>query len=184
MRENSVAVASASFLLLAGAAITTAPAAQAGTPGGTHAADRNTDFNGDGYEHVLTGAPGATVGGHRGAGCVTVQYGSAKGITTTNRAVLSRNTPSVPGAAEAGDGFGKALASGDLDSDGYDDAIVGIPGEDIGTVADAGGIVILRGSPTARRSTTEPLPGPRARLTAGSPVPLALERAPGWTLEA
>ncbi|MFJ9031947.1 FG-GAP repeat protein [Streptomyces sp. NPDC102274] len=147
MRKNSIAVASASFLLLAGAAITAAPAAQAGTPGGTHAADRNTDFNGDGYEDVLTGAPGATVGGHRGAGYVTVQYGSAKGITTTGRAVIGQNTPGVPGAAEAGDGFGKALASGDLDSDGYDDAIVGIPGEDIGTVADAGGIVILWGSP-------------------------------------
>ncbi|MGP3926570.1 FG-GAP repeat protein [Streptomyces sp. 8N616] len=146
-RNRPAAVAAASFLLLAGAAITAAPAAQAGTPGGTHANDRNTDFNGDGYEDVLTGAPGATVGGDRGAGYVTVQYGSPRGITTSSRAVIHQDTAGVPGAAEAGDAFARALASGDLDGDGYDDAIVGIPGEDIGAVADAGGIVILWGSP-------------------------------------
>ncbi|MFD5112604.1 FG-GAP repeat protein [Streptomyces sp. NPDC058391] len=147
MRKNRIAAVAAASFLLAGVAVTAAPAAQAGTPGGTHADDRNTDFNGDGYEDVLTGAPGATVGGRRGAGYVTVQYGSAKGITTSSRAVIHQDSSGVSGAAEAGDGFGEALASGDLDSDGYDDAVVGIPGEDIGTVADAGGIVILWGSP-------------------------------------
>ncbi|MER5969663.1 FG-GAP repeat protein [Streptomyces sp. NPDC002055] len=144
---RSTAVAAASFLLLTGAAIVTAPAAHAGTPGGTRASDRNTDFNGDGREDVLTGAPGGTVGGDRGAGYVTVQYGSSRGITTGNRAVIHQGTAGVPGAAEPGDAFGRALASGDLDADGYDDAIVGIPGEDIGTAADAGGLVVLWGSP-------------------------------------
>ncbi|MFG2331394.1 FG-GAP-like repeat-containing protein [Streptomyces sp. NPDC048604] len=148
MRKNRLAaLTAATFLLIAGAGIMTAPAAHAGVPGGTRADDRNTDFNGDGYDDVLVGAPGAPVGGKRGAGLVTVQYGSAKGIGTSRAAVISQNTPGVPGAAESGDAFGKAVASGDLDGDGYDDAIVGVPGEDIDTRTDSGGAVVLWGSP-------------------------------------
>ncbi|MFE9856449.1 FG-GAP repeat protein [Streptomyces sp. NPDC005780] len=139
------AVVAASFLLMAGAAVA-APSASAGAPGGTHADDRTTDFNGDGYEDVLIGAPGGTIGGKKGAGYVTVQYGGPGGIGTARGAVLSQNTTGVPGGAEAGDGFGAALATGDLDGDGYGDAVVGLPGENIEPVTDAGGIVVLWGS--------------------------------------
>ncbi|MDF6045489.1 integrin alpha [Streptomyces sp. JH14] len=154
MRKNrSAAVAAASFLLVAGAAIATAPSAHAGTPGGTHANDRNTDFNGDGYDDVLVGSPGAAIGGHKGAGMVTVQYGGPKGMGTTRVKTFSQNTSGVAGAAEAGDNFGKAVTTGDLDGDGYDDAVVGIPGEDIGSVANAGGIVVLWGTPKGLSGT-------------------------------
>ncbi|WP_285569060.1 FG-GAP repeat protein [Streptomyces sp. RTGN2] len=142
---RSAAVVAASFVLMAGAAVA-APSAHAGTPGGTHADDRNTDFNGDGHDDVLIGAPGGTVGGKQGAGYATVQYGGPGGIDTTRGSVLSQNTAGVPGAAEAGDGFGRALATGDLDGDGYDDAVVGVPGEDIEPLTDAGGAVVLWGS--------------------------------------
>lgn len=170
-----VALSAATFLLTAGAGLVTAPAAHAGVPGSTRADDRNRDFDGDGYDDVLVGAPGATVGGQRGAGLVTVQYGSPKGIGTTRAAVLGQNTAGVPGAAEGGDAFGQAVASGDLDGDGYDDAIVGVPGEDIGTVADAGMVTVLRGARAGLTATGA------LSWTQDSPsVAGAVERADGF----
>lgn len=151
-KQASAAVASASFLLLAGAGIVAAPSAFAGVPGGTAAADRNSDFNGDGYTDLLTGVPEGTVDGKEGAGYVTVQYGGPNGIGTNTSvpkgrtAVISQSTKGVPGTSEAWDDFGQAVASGDLDGDGYDDAIVGAPGEDEGSVADAGRVTVLYGS--------------------------------------
>jgi hypothetical protein len=183
------AVAAASFLLLTGAGIAAAPAAFAGTPGGTYASDRNSDFDGDGYDDVLTGAPGGTDGGRGGAGYVTVQYGAASGIgTATSRpkartAVFSQATAGVPGTAEAGDGFGTAVATGDLDADGYDDAIIGAPGEDVGSLADAGRVTVLYGSKaglSAGRSVTLGAAAPKAAARFGLAV--AAARFTGATL--
>ncbi|WP_328745303.1 VCBS repeat-containing protein [Streptomyces sp. NBC_00285] len=149
---GSAAVTAASFLLLAGAGILAAPAAFAGVPGGTSAVDRNNDFDGDGYADLLTGVPEGTVDGKEGAGYVTVQYGAPNGIgtnTTVPRGqvqVVSQSTKGVPGTSETGDHFGQAVATGDLDGDGYDDAVIGTPGEDEGTVEDAGRVTVLYGS--------------------------------------
>lgn len=149
---GSAAVTAASFLLLAGAGILAAPAAFAGVPGAASAVDRNDDFNGDGYADLLTGAPEGTVDGKEGAGYVTVQYGAPNGIGTGTTVpkgrvqVVSQSTKGVPGTSEAGDRFGQAVATGDLDGDGYDDAVVGVPGEDEGAVEDAGRVTVLYGS--------------------------------------
>ena len=63
----------------------------------------------------------------------------------------------MPGAAETADNFGQAVATGDLDGDGYDDAVVGIPGEDIGAVSNAGGVVVLWGAPKGLTGVGEQL---------------------------
>ncbi|MGA4843648.1 FG-GAP repeat protein [Streptomyces sp. G45] len=153
MRKNrSAALTAASFLLLTGAAVAAAPAAVAGTPGSTRADDRNSDFNGDGYEDSLVGAPDATVRGHKGAGLVTVQYGSPTGLGTREVARLSEDSTGGDGTPEAGDGFGTVVASGDLNSDGYDDAVVSAPGEDVDGVPDAGRVTIFWGTKQGLRA--------------------------------
>lgn len=181
-QRHSAVIAAASFLALTSAAITAAPSAFAGTPGGTHAADRNSDFDGDGYDDVLIGAPTGTDGNHKKAGYVTVQYGSARGMGTATgarkarTAVFGQNTPGVPGTAEAGDGFGAALATGDLDADGYDDAIVAAPGEDVGALKDTGRVTVLFGSRNGLRATRSVTFG-AAAPTAGGTFGLAVAAA-------
>ncbi|MFF1604061.1 trypsin-like serine protease [Streptomyces mirabilis] len=106
------------------------------------AATRVDDFNGDGTEDIAVGDPKASVNGQSEAGLVKVVYGGGKGSET-----LHQDLDYVPDTAEAGDGFGQALASVDYDEDGYTDLVVGIPSEDIGAVANAGMVTILYGSP-------------------------------------
>ena len=58
---------------------------------------------------------------------------------------VTQNSPGIPGAAETGDRFGAALTINNLiGSNGTIDVAVGVPGEDIGSVADAGSVIILQ----------------------------------------
>ncbi|MBR8642890.1 FG-GAP repeat protein [Streptomyces tuirus] len=116
----------------------TAPAAAA--PAG-HA----DDFNGDGYRDLAFAAPYAPVGDKTDAGAVVVTYGSANGISAARRTVLTQDTAGIPGAAEQGDRFGKTLASGDLNADGYADLVIGSVGEDVGSDADGGSVTVVWG---------------------------------------
>jgi hypothetical protein len=109
------------------------------------------DVNGDGYGDLVTGVPSDTSlgGGARKGGEIQVLYGSARGITTTQKPrVFHQDTAGVPGAAENGDMFGAALSVGDVNGDRYADVLVGALGQNIGTRADAGAAVLLRGSAT------------------------------------
>ncbi|MFD3973227.1 FG-GAP-like repeat-containing protein [Streptomyces cyaneofuscatus] len=104
------------------------------------------DINGDGYRDVVLPAPRATVKGRWAAGALVVLYGSAKGVSAAKRAVITQESPGVPGAAEEGDAFGGSSAIADLDKDGYADVVVGTPYEDVGTTKEAGSVVVLWGS--------------------------------------
>ncbi|MGX1885793.1 FG-GAP repeat protein [Streptomyces sp. NPDC055287] len=66
--------------------------------------------------------------------------------SNARRAVISQDSAGVPGAAEAGDGFGGAIVAEDFNGDGYADLAVGAPGEDVGTDTDGGTVAILWGS--------------------------------------
>lgn len=104
----------------------------------TTAAKATDDFNGDGYEDLVVGAPGATVSGKKNAGYVAVTYGSKNGLDPAHKKVVSRSTAGVPGAATAKQEFGRWFTKGDLDGDGYTDLVVGTD--------DKSGSVILWGS--------------------------------------
>jgi phosphodiesterase/alkaline phosphatase D-like protein len=100
------------------------------------------DFNGDGFDDLAVGASGKAVGGAGGAGMVFVYPGSPDGLST-GTAFSSSAVAHAPGA---GDGFGSALAAGDLDGDGLMDLAVGVPGRKISGAVGAGAVAVVRGT--------------------------------------
>jgi hypothetical protein len=99
------------------------------------------DFNGDGYDDLAIGIPEEDVGAVVDAGAVQVMYGTADGLTGIGDQLWTQE-----GAAETGDLYGSALATGDFDNDGYDDLAVGIPSEDLVSVLNTGAVDIYYGS--------------------------------------
>jgi hypothetical protein len=98
----------------------------------------------DGTVDLAVGAPGETVGGRLGAGAVSVVKNDDTGFLATGSQLFYQGFAGVPGTAETGDGFGSAVAVGGFGRGGGGLA-VGVPGEDIGAVADAGALNVLYG---------------------------------------
>lgn len=124
------------------------------------------DFDGDGIDDLAIGVPGEAIGDVRNAGMVHVLYGydgrfsnessgglvkgTISGRQANRHASFHQKTKNITGAVEAGDLFGAALAVGDLNDDGIDDLVIGVPGEDLKhgdtTYVDAGTVLVLYGS--------------------------------------
>ncbi|MDH5715805.1 MAG: hypothetical protein OEZ30_09600, partial [Candidatus Aminicenantes bacterium] len=82
------------------------------------------DVNGDGYCDVIIGAYGADPGGRTNAGETYVIFGSSPSSPVTIDLSTTPADITVCGAASV-DSSGHAIASGDVNSDGYDDIIIG-----------------------------------------------------------
>ncbi|WP_419996708.1 hypothetical protein [Streptomyces boninensis] len=101
------------------------------------------DLDKDGDVDVVTGQPGAN-----GHGSITVWMNEpdTSGETAWKKTSYDQNTAGVPGVGEPGDDFGGSVSVSDVTGDGNLDVVAGVPGEDVGTVADAGAVVLLKGS--------------------------------------
>ncbi|MEY2247789.1 FG-GAP-like repeat-containing protein [Streptomyces sp. BF23-18] len=131
------------------------------------------DLDKDGYGDVVVGrAVAGGAGSPAGGGVVGVVYGGPGGVSTTRKPVwISQDTAGVPGTDEKGDGMGTGLSVGDTDGDGYLDVATGLPGEDVGTTVDAGGVLVLRGGASGLTGT-----GARSFTQSTSGVPGTAER--------
>jgi FG-GAP repeat len=67
-------------------------------------------------------------------------------VLTTGSLLVTQDSPGVPGSAELDDVFGYALAVGDFGNNGFVDLAVGVPGEDVGPVMEAGAANVVYGA--------------------------------------
>lgn len=128
------------------------------------------DFNGDEYEDLAVGVPlEDIVSSGDNAGAVSVIYGSSSGLSANAAGDGSgmddqfwhQFDPSeVPMAGSQSDGqvviqhpaaqqndeYGSSLAAGDFDGDGNADLAVGVPGESVAGIDEAGSVNMLYGS--------------------------------------
>lgn len=103
------------------------------------------DFDDDSDDELVIGD--ADFDGTAGnAGRVLVlHYTGGNWVTQTT---IEQGVNGYAGVAESGDALGSSLAVGDFDNDGYADLAMGAKGEDVGSVQDAGAVLIAYGSST------------------------------------
>jgi hypothetical protein len=108
------------------------------------------DFDGDGVDDLATGIPFDDNAGalQPNSGIVVVRYGvSGRGLAGgVAGQTLSQIFGGSPDPAEQNDQFGRALAAGDFDGDGFDDLAVGVPDESIDQGAGEGAVQVYYGS--------------------------------------
>ena len=103
------------------------------------------DLDDDGFDDLAIGIPGRSVGGDDNAGGVAVLFGTDVGIEGLRTLLLTQDDSRWM-AAESGDRFGGAVASGDFNADGFADLAVSAPDETLGGVGNAGATNVFLGS--------------------------------------
>ncbi|MDH5714814.1 MAG: hypothetical protein OEZ30_04550 [Candidatus Aminicenantes bacterium] len=102
------------------------------------------DVDGDGYDDIIIGAYAADPGGRSNAGETYVIFGSSPSSPVTIDLSTQSADITVCGD-DAHDSCGCAVASGDVNGDGYDDLLISAPGADIGGRYEAGETYLIAG---------------------------------------
>ena len=124
-------------------------------------------LDGDAFDDVAIGTLDDTVGSVQDAGSVTLLRGSASGLSTAGYGGtrVTQQTAGVAGTAERGDAFGFAVATTPVQGNGVHQLLIGVPGEDVGSIADAGQSVLVRTSSTGPTGSTQTLGANTAEVT-------------------
>ncbi|MDH5715320.1 MAG: hypothetical protein OEZ30_07140 [Candidatus Aminicenantes bacterium] len=101
------------------------------------------DINDDGYMDLIIGAPEFDPVGRSKAGAVYVIFGSSDPLQSIDLSSLSVDITIY--GYNSFDVLGYAVASGDINDDGYDDIIIGAPEADPGDRTDAGTTYVIFG---------------------------------------
>ncbi|MEM9530296.1 MAG: hypothetical protein AAGA23_05215 [Pseudomonadota bacterium] len=104
------------------------------------------DFDGNGIDDLAVGVPFEDIGSQSNAGAVNVLYGGRAGINLVPDQLWFQDSPGILDVSTPDELFGVALAAGDFSGDGVDDLAIGVPGQNVGEVADAGWIQVINGS--------------------------------------
>jgi hypothetical protein len=108
-------------------------------PGSAEAGDRFGEvLTGYADNGTVVGVPREDVGSRKDAGAMVRLRIDDEAGWVANSPSWTQNSPGVPGVAEAGDRFGASVAA--------HGRVVGVPGEDIGTIKDAGGVQLFTDS--------------------------------------
>ncbi|MDA1050346.1 MAG: dockerin type I domain-containing protein [Planctomycetota bacterium] len=108
------------------------------------------DFDGDGFDDLVVGASNASPNGLIGAGEVYVIYGREDGfpaeINLDDIATGDGSLGFALAGTDAGDAAGFAVSSaGDFDADGFDELLIGVPGERTNNKDGTGRVYVLFG---------------------------------------
>ncbi|WP_373675999.1 trypsin-like serine protease [Streptomyces sp. st115] len=125
-----------------------------GVNGGPEAGDgfgtalATVDYNADGYTDLVVGVPYEDIGKVADAGAAQIVYGSPEGLGKGRGGTWfeqgSGSGALLGSASEAKDHMGFSIAAGTTAAgDPY--ILIGAPGEDLGTVVDAGSAIYVRG---------------------------------------
>jgi len=106
------------------------------------------DFNGDGPADLAIGVPDEDIGTVSNAGAVNVLYGTGTGLLTSSTPgpqIWHQNISGIEGTTGAGDRFGTTLTAWNFGKFSKTDLAIGVPGEDISGITDAGAVNVVYG---------------------------------------
>jgi extracellular elastinolytic metalloproteinase len=104
------------------------------------------NFGGTSKADLAVGAPGELVGTVAGAGQVSIVYGgTAATLSSTGNKAWSQDSSAIHDTSETNDHFGATLSAAQFNGSSAWGLAIGVPDENIGTVADAGAVQTLYG---------------------------------------
>jgi hypothetical protein len=108
------------------------------------------DFNNRDGDDLAVGAQNKQLASSTRAGIVHVLYGSSSGLGNSNQVIanhiLAQGINGLDDHFETGDLFARSLSSADFNGDGSADLAVGVPGEDVDVIPNAGAVNVIYGN--------------------------------------